>query len=158
MRALYRSIQDYVISACTLVLAGVIFWGAKDIPPPFFDPLGSAAVPKAVATLLIVIALGISTRRYFENLSGAGSASAEEGYKPEPILAVYVVGLSILYTSAMGAGWIGFRWGTVIYIAATGAILAKGNKNVMVLSAVLGLLLGIGGQLLFTNLFYIDLP
>lgn len=158
MRTAYHAVQDYVISVSTIALAGLVLWGAKDIPPPFFDPLGSAAVPKAVAYVLILLALGIGIRRYFQNKSFERERSAEEGFKPEPILAVAVVGSSILYTLAMGAGWIGFRWGTIIYVFATGSILAKGNYRIMVTSLILGLLFGIGGQYLFTKIFYIDLP
>ncbi|MCZ6673569.1 MAG: tripartite tricarboxylate transporter TctB family protein [Verrucomicrobia bacterium] len=153
-----QPIQDYIISGCTIVLAGLVLWGAQDIPPPFFDPLGSAAVPKVCAYLLILIALGICIRRYFENRAGSNSNPEAEGYKSEPWLALAVVAMSILYTLAMGSGWIGFRWGTVIYIFVTGSILARKHYPVMGLSLALGLLIGIGGQYLFTQIFYIDLP
>lgn len=151
------SIQDYVISLCTIALAGLVLWGARDIPPPFFDPLGSAAVPKACAYLLIALALGISLRRFFEN-KPFHEEDDEEGYKHEPLLAVGMVALSVAYTFAMSSGWMGFKWGTVIYIFATGSILAKGNYKVMGISLALGLIFGFGGYWLFTNLFYIDLP
>lgn len=157
MKTLYQSVQDYVISVCTIALAGLMLWGARDIPPPFFDPLGSAAVPKACAYVLIVLALGISLRRFFENHAPVVDED-EEAYRHEPLLALAVVGLSVLYTLAMGAGWIGFKWGTVLYIFATGSALAKGNIKVMAISLVIGLTFGIGGYWLFTNLYYIDLP
>ena len=158
MNRSYDSIQDYVISAFTVALAGLILWAAREIPPPFFDPLGSAAVPKACAYILIILALAISIRRFFENKAAMETAEDEEAYHKEPLLALSVVGLSVLYTFSMGADWIGFRWGTVIYIFATGAILAKRNMRVMGISLALGLLFGIGGHFLFTNFFYIDLP
>ena len=158
MRQLYNSIQDYAISACTIVLAGLVLWGARDIPPPFFDPLGSAAVPKAVAYVLIALALGISLRRFFQNKNSPGAGVTDEGYELESLRAMGVVGLSILYTLGMGTGILGFRWGTILYITLTGALLAKGNKNVMLISLALGLLFGFGGSHLFTHFFYIDLP
>lgn len=158
MRQLYSSIQDYVISACTITLAGLVLWGARDIPPPFFDPLGSAAVPKAAAYILIVLALGISIRQFLQNKESPGANTKEEGYKLEPLRAVGVVGLSILYTLGMGTGILGFKWGTILYITLTGALLAKGNKAVMIASLILGLLFGIGGSYLFSEFFYIDLP
>jgi putative tricarboxylic transport membrane protein len=158
MNTSYESIQDYVVSCFTIILAGLVLWGAKDIPPPFFDPLGSAAVPKVCAYILITLAVIISLRRFFENKSGSTASSEEVGYRAEPWLAVAVVGLSILYTFAMGAGWIGFRWGTVLYVLATGSILAKGNHKIMAISLALGLMFGIGGHYLFSTIFYIDLP
>ncbi|MDA0348418.1 MAG: tripartite tricarboxylate transporter TctB family protein [Verrucomicrobia bacterium] len=158
MRSLYSSIQDYVISVFTIVLAGLVLWAAQDIPPPFFDPLGSAAVPKACAYLLIILALAISVRNFFRNKASANSSTEDEGFKREPILGIAVVALSVLYILSMGAGWVGFRWGTILYIAITGSLLAKGNKRVMLISLAFGLLFGFGGQHLFTDFFYIDLP
>ena len=158
MNTTYESIQDYVVSCLTVVLAGLVLWGAQSIPPPFFDPLGSAAVPKACAYILIALALIISIRRFIENKVELTTGSKETGYKKELWLALGVVSLSILYTLAMGAGWIGFRWGTIVYIFATGSILAKGSFRIIVISLALGLLFGFGGQYLFTNFFYIDLP
>ena len=158
MRQLYHSIQDYVISAFTIVLAGLVLWGARDIPPPFFDPLGSAAVPKAAAYILIALALGISIRRFFQNKHSPGAGLEDEGYQLEPLRAVGVVLFSILYTLGMGIGLFGFKWGTLFYITLTGVMLAKGNKPAMLISLALGLLFGFGGSYLFTNIFYIDLP
>ncbi len=150
--------QDYFISGCTLVLAGLVLWAAQDIPPPFFDPLGSAAVPKTCAYSLIVLSLGMGLRRYFKNRASGRTVSRDVSYKTEPWLALSVVALSALYTLAMGSGWMGFRWGTVIYIFITGTMLAKKNYAVMSISLAWGLLLGIGGHFLFTNFFFIDLP
>ena len=158
MNSTYESIQDYVVSFLTVVLAGLVLWGARFIPPPFFDPLGSAAVPKACATILIGLAILIGVRRFIENKAGSTTGPEETGYKKEPWLALGVVSLSMLYTLAMGAGWIGFRWGTIVYIFATGTILAKGSFRIIVISLALGLLFGFGGHYLFTNFFYIDLP
>jgi putative tricarboxylic transport membrane protein len=158
MRSFYSSIQDYIISACTIVTAGLLLWGARDIPPPFFDPLGSAAVPKACAYILITLALSVSIRNFFKNKSLSISHTEDGEFKHEPILAIAVVLLSAFYILSMGAGWLGFSLGTTLYIAITGSILAKGNKRVMVISLLLGLLFGFGGQHLFTEFFYIDLP
>lgn len=158
MKIHYQSVQDYVISGCTIALAVIVLRAAQGIPPPFFDPLGSAAVPKASAYILILISLSISIRRYFANRNPISESTDDEGYRAEPWLALVVVGLSVLYTLAMGAGWIGFRWGTVLYVFATGSILAKGDKQVMAISLALGLLFGLGGYYLFSNFLIIDLP
>ena len=133
-------------------------WGARDIPPPFFDPLGSAAVPKAVAYVLIALALGISIRRFFQNKGSPGAELEELGYELESLRAIGVVSLSILYTLGMGTGVLGFRWGTILYISLTGILLAKGNKLAILISVILGLLFGFGGSYLFSVWLYIDLP
>tara|TARA_B100001123_G_C15176141_1_gene973413 strand:- start:424 stop:900 length:477 start_codon:yes stop_codon:yes gene_type:complete len=154
----YQHIQDYVIGASTIVLAGLILWAVREIPPPFFDPLGSAAVPKTVAFILILLAARLTARRYFENKAEAEKAVHQEPYNLEPWLTTAVVVFSILYTLALGTGLLGFRWGTVVYVFLTGVVLAKKDRKVMGFSLGLALVIGIGGDYLFTNFFFIDLP
>ena len=158
LKAYFQHIQDYIIGALTIALAGLILWGVQEVPPPFFDPLGSAAVPKAIAFILILLASGLLARRYFEQKSASKRAEYTKPYKEEPWLATAVVGLSILYTLALETGLLGFRWGTVAYIFLTSDVLARKNRKIMGISLGLALLIGILGDYLFANFFFIDLP
>ncbi len=49
-----RPIEDILVAIVLFALCGLIWWAAQDIAPPFFDPLGSAAVPKALAIVISV--------------------------------------------------------------------------------------------------------
>ena len=51
-----------------------------------------------------------------------------------------------------------FRWATIVFIFLLSAALSKFEKRVMIISAVIGFVFGFGGQYLFTEVFYIDLP
>ena len=50
---------DIIISFSLIGLATAVLLAAKKIPPPFFDPIGSAAFPKYTAYLIIFLALVI---------------------------------------------------------------------------------------------------
>ncbi len=149
---------DFSICAALFALGGLILWGAKDIPPPFFDPLGSAALPKVCAYLIIAFSLVIATRAFLRLKSEVKLSSSESDYKIEPWLAVAVVGLASLYTLSMSLGWLGFRWATIAFIFSLGAVLSRFSKTQMIISLGLALLFGLGGQYIFTEFFYIDLP
>ncbi len=149
---------DFSICAALFALGGLILWGAKDIPPPFFDPLGSAALPKVCAYLIIAFSLVIAARAFLRLKSETKVASSDDDFKPEPWLAVAVVLLASLYTLSMNLGWLGFRSGTVLFIFSLGAVLSRFDKTTMIVSGGLALLFGLGGQYIFTEFFYIDLP
>ena len=81
--------QDTMLAVVTSLFAGIVWWQAAKIPPPFFDPLGSAAVPNAIALILLVLALIMLLRAV---LARPWRTSGEVGeYRPRPDLAVGIV-------------------------------------------------------------------
>ena len=75
-----------------------------------------------------------------------------------PLLAVAVVLTSALYVLSMQWELLSFRWATLVFIFLLASILSKFEKRVMIASAVIALVFGFGGQYLFTEVFYMDLP
>jgi putative tricarboxylic transport membrane protein len=147
---------DLSISGVLIALSVFVLWGVKEIPPPFFDPIGSAAFPKYTAYIIIALALGIALRASFALRNTV--APSKESFREEPLLAVSVVVLSALYTLSMQLELLSFRWATIVFIFLLSTALSKFEKRVMIISAVIGFVFGFGGQYLFTEVFYIDLP
>ena len=147
---------DIVISLSLVALAIVVLIAAKEIPPPFFDPIGSAAFPKYTAYLIIFLALVIGIRSIL--LSQLLPIESKRGFKLEPILAAYTVGVPALYVLSMNLGWASFRIATTLFIFALAALLSRFDKRVLIVSAITAPVFGFGGQYLFTEVFYMDLP
>lgn len=147
---------DLSISGALLALAGLVLWGTKEIPPPFFDPIGSAAFPKYTAYIIIALSLAIALRAGFA-LRKSRSPS-KKSYREEPLLAISVVATSSLYVLSMHWEMLSFRWATFVFILFLSALLSKFEKRVMIFSTVIAFVFGFGGQYLFTEIFYIDLP
>jgi len=150
-------IADLGLSAAALAVAGLLFWGAREIPPPFFDPLGSAAVPQACATLLVAFAAIILVSA-LRRLRRAGRIAQPPPFKPAPGLALATFGLSAAYTAVIGAQATSFQVATTLYVFLAGSLLGRFRRRVMLVTGPLALVLGVGGQYLFTRFFYIDLP
>ena len=148
--------MDIVISLSLVALAIVVLIAAKEIPPPFFDPIGSAAFPKYTAYLIIFLALVIGIRSIL--LSQLLPIESKRGFKLEPILAAYTVGVPALYVLSMNLGWASFRIATTLFIFALAALLSRFDKRVLIVSAIIAPVFGFGGQYLFTEVFYMDLP
>ena len=149
-------VADTMLAVATCLFAGVVWWQATKIPPPFFDPLGSAAVPNAIALILLVLALIMLLRAALAWPWLATGETAE--YRPRPDLAVGIVVLCVAYVAAMHLRLVGFENATIAFLVAAAALLGRLERRTMVLGVGVALLMGFGTTWLLTRFFYIDLP
>lgn len=152
---------DVVAGLGLLALAGVVWWQAELLPPPIFDPIGSAFMPQAVALViaglsLVMIAAAFSTAR--AKLSRQVPSDEATGGWSAAGRALAVVALLLVYGALLATKGVGFTVATVLFVAATGILLSCGNRRVMVASVISALLLAAACSYIFTQIFYIDLP
>lgn len=147
---------DIALAAVLIALSGFVWWESRKIAPPFFDPLGSAALPRVVATLIAGMALVVLARAAIALRQGVRATAPD--YRRRADLAVGIVVLAVFYIGVMDAGVLGFPWATMAFIFVSGAVLGGFDRRIMAVSAVLAIVLGAGGAYLFRYVFYIDLP
>ncbi|WP_108662823.1 tripartite tricarboxylate transporter TctB family protein [Acuticoccus kandeliae] len=148
--------SDVGLAAGVALLAGLMWWQASKIPPPFFDPLGSAAVPRGVALVLTLLGAVVLLRAIAARPWPA--IVRERDYRTRPDIAVGIYVLALAYVGVMAAGVLGFQTATILFLAAGTALLSIFHLRSIVTGLVLAVILGVGGTLLFTQFFYIDLP
>lgn len=164
-----RSPLDVGLGAALIGLAAVVWWQADQLPPPMFDPIGSAAVPKTVALLIAAMSAIVVWRGFrsspepepeamAELPDGLAAPTATAEPRLRPLLALALLGLTCVYAGAMQWGGLGFRSATVGYVFLAGLLLGGLSRRVAATSGVLAIVLGVGGTYLFTRVFYIDLP
>ncbi|WP_439579178.1 tripartite tricarboxylate transporter TctB family protein [Elioraea sp.] len=149
-------VADLGLALGVALFAGVLWWQSGKVPPPFFDPLGSAAVPRGIAITLAVLAVLVAVRAVL-GLGGrvrGGSA----GYRPRPDIALGIILLAVTYLGVMHLGLLGFELASIAFLVAASALLGRFERRTVALGVALALILGIGGTWLFTGFFYIDLP
>lgn len=141
------------LAAAALFVGGAaaVIWDLGDAPPPLYDPIGSAALPRFVGWLVIglSVALLIASRRrpaHDEERSGDWSRFALVG------------GATLAYILALTAAGADFAWSSAIYLAAAIGGLARPPLRRWPLLALVAVALGFGCDLLFTRFFYVDLP
>ena len=156
---------DLVLAAVCLVLAALVFAAASLMPPPIFDPLGSAAVPKMVAGLVALVAIGIA----IPHLRGARAAppvpdafdttlQADGTAAPlRPGLAFVAMAVVIAYPGLMAIG-LGFREATILFVVVLGGAMARWRRGAMMLIVPFALVIGVGFGWLFSEVLYVDLP
>jgi putative tricarboxylic transport membrane protein len=148
--------EDVLLAAAVAGFALLLWSEAQKVPPPFFDPLGSAAVPKSIALILAVLAVVILARALVA--LPWPPREAPDGYRPRPDIAVGIVLLAIAYIAVMHLRLVGFELATIGFLIGAAALLGRLERKTLALGVVSAFLIGIGATWLFTRFFFIDLP
>jgi putative tricarboxylic transport membrane protein len=148
--------QDVKLSLIILFFAGAIWWEAAKLPPPFFDPLGSAALPKAIASILLFLMLIMLVRAALAWPWQDENEATE--FRPRPDLAIGIVALSVAYVGGMHLRLVSFEYGTILFLISSAALLGRMNRRTLLLGTAAALIMGFGATWLFTRFFFIDLP
>ena len=164
-----------IIAAAGLIVLSLIFLAATlDLPEPRYEPLGPAAVPKAISLLILVCAVVLMGRGLYHFIRNGGFAAlrsgpvpgAEDpgpGYQLRPHLAVMVMILLVIYIGLLHWQVVGYRTGCTLFMLATGLLTLWYEKRAfkpfhLGILLVLTLLMAFGGYYVFTQILVIDLP
>ena len=124
------------------------------LPPPRFDPLGPAALPRWLAALVILLAAAIALGA----LLSPPPVPAEPAPPERRGLALATFALTLLYVALLASRRVGYAELTLAFVLATGLLLGGPRPRPMLAALALGLLLGYGGAHVFTRILFIDLP
>lgn len=153
---------DLFLAIGVWALAAAAFYGAAILPPPVFDPLGSAAVPKFVAVILAILAGLVVWRRWLLlRVTAPAAGEAEERAEAPPLrprVAVASIVVMLAYVGVMAFGLLGFREATVPFVILLGGVMSRFRRSTMIVVTPLAFLLAFGAAWLFSGALYIDLP
>ena len=151
---------DLVLGLVMLGLAGAFLWESIGLPESDFETQGPAAVPRGICLVIAVCALIISVNavRRLANGANATGPRAEIAFSLRPGLTGATLLASTLYVLAMALELLSFRVSTVFYVLVLGAVLTGFERRRLLVLLILALILGIGGQYVFTQVFTVDLP
>jgi putative tricarboxylic transport membrane protein len=165
MRQLWRGGEaqaELILAACVWALAAAVWTAASRLPPPIFDPLGSAAVPKLIAGILAVLSLAMLAQRLRGRADlGAVPDPGDPADKSAPLrpgIAALAFLVMAACPAAMAAGLLGFRETCFAFILALGGLLSQFSRRMLALLLPTAALLAVGLSRLFGGLLYIDLP
>lgn len=153
--------MSHRIDAADLLMVGVValvslllLVGAASIPPPMFDPVGSAAVPRGVAvTLLVLVAVHLLLRLRQPPRTEPrrlGDIGMGKG-------AMLTLAITAAYCLLLQLRILPFAVPTAAFLVVLVPALAASWRQLPIALAI-GLVMGLGCQWLFTEIFFIDLP
>jgi putative tricarboxylic transport membrane protein len=133
-----QTLADLTLAALTLFGAGLLFLGALSLPPPRFEPLGSAALPRILGGLLVLFAVSVAItaiRRRHEDLPVPKSATPSA----DPKRGALVLGVVVAYVFAMDVIQIPFLIATPLFVTASGLAIGGFSRRNLVAFAGLGI-------------------
>ncbi len=155
---------DILVGVAALGVSVAAWVSAAGLPPPRFDPLGSASVPLTVATILSgfgVVILIQGLRR----LSQPRPAPSDPADRPQdrparlrPWLTVAFFAMTVAYVWALSTERVRYSEATAGFLVAAGLVLGCRRPLPLAFLMIAAILLGYGGRYLFTRVFYVDLP
>ncbi|KUF10798.1 tripartite tricarboxylate transporter TctB family protein [Pseudoponticoccus marisrubri] len=150
-----QNIADIVLAALVAGGAALLFIGAADLPPPRFEPLGSAALPRILGALLIFFAVLLLIRAALRIRAGHRRDEAASGADPRRSALVFAS--LVLYVAALDFGRVPFVPATTVFVTLTGlAIGARTWINALVFAG-LGLVLSLAISLILERFLYISI-
>jgi putative tricarboxylic transport membrane protein len=154
---------DALLALAIWLVAALAYYGAAQLPPPLFDPLGSAAVPQAVAIILALLAAAILFRRWASvsrNPEPAAKPPGTAAVDPPLRLGIALAAVAVItaYVGVMALGWLGFREATAPFVLLLGGVLSRFRRGTMIVLVPLALAAAIGLAWIFSGPLYVDLP
>lgn len=153
-----RAFGDLALSLVVVLLAALLFVGARSLPPPRFEPLGSAAAPRILGVVLIVLAAVIALRAVIALVRGGGEDDAPavaEG--AHPWWSALLFAALILYVAALDFGRVPFWAATAVFLGVAGFILTGWRWRAALIYMIFGGVLGLALSWVFTNFLYISI-
>lgn len=155
-----RSYTEIGVAALIAGACLIIYNAAAALPPGRFEPLGSGPVPKYTAAVVIVTCLFVIARATMRiaRLPDRMGALRSELTGGRPIMAVYVLGLSVAYVALIQTRAVPFAPLSAAYLL--GLIWGMEGFAIRKLlpALVTALVFAFGAGLVFSRVFYVDLP
>lgn len=154
-------IGDMLFCAALLAGGAVVLAELGKVPPAPFDPLGSAAVPAALAWIIIALAALVMARALVRLVSDG--ASARGGDAPgmslrHGVQAAIITALTTAYVFSITSQSVPFSVSTTVLVAVGTLVLAENRWHRLPLVGAIALVTGAGSEWLFTRVFYLPFP
>ena len=150
-----RTIADLVLAVLSLTGAALLLIGASDLPPPRFEPLGSAALPRILAALIIFSSLIVALRALLQHRAHVADPVAKSGPTVDPRRGALVLAALVIYVLALHVLRVPFLVATPLFVTATGLSIGGRSWINLVAFAALGLALAFGISLVLEQLLFV---
>lgn len=165
-----RALGDLLLAAVVVGGSVILFAGAAELPPPRFEPLGSAAMPRILGVILCLLAAIVAVQAVLRLARGEASdmpnlpplpeLDTDDGTAPgkaSPIRGIVVLGAVLAYVGALDILKVDFTLATTCFVAVTGMAMTRPGPRELLLHAALGLLLGLGVSAVFATFLHVEI-
>ncbi|WP_193334781.1 tripartite tricarboxylate transporter TctB family protein [Devosia beringensis] len=157
--------RDVLLVFGLLVVCGVVALGSANLRTSSFEPLGPAAFPLGLASVIACLSLVLLVQscmqaRYKSRLPKVVEAIPTEGVSPlrQSWLAAAMMALAIGFGVAIGILRIDFALASAIFLLATMTIMTRFRLRSLPLILAISAATAFGSDYLFTKILVINLP
>lgn len=149
-----RALGDLALAACVIAGAAILFVGASSLPPPRFEPLGSAAMPRILGTILIILALMVGLRAVL-TLMRNNSQNISEAAIRLPYRGIIVFALLVAYIAALDFARVPFAIATTLFVMCAGMTMHQVSLRSALIHGALGLALSLSLDYIFSTYLFV---
>ncbi|MDZ5699680.1 tripartite tricarboxylate transporter TctB family protein [Chelativorans sp. M5D2P16] len=151
---------DLVLAGLVAIVAVVLLYGAASLPPPRFDPLGSAALPRALAVLMLIFSAIIAGRAVLHQKSSddedAAMPDEDVTSAASPLRGLLILVALVVYVGALDFAHVPFVPATTAMMTVSGLVLHRADLRTGLLFGAIGLGLALALGYVFTHFLYVD--
>jgi len=141
-----------------IVFSAIVYWASLSLPEPEYEPLGSAALPQGLAVLMSVLCVIVILRAIPRLKTFEVKRDINPEVTPRPMISVTVFIATLIFVGVLDFGILNFVPAGTIYLSLVGFLMT--HRDVKKLPWIVGfsIVLTVSSFMLFTKVFYIDLP
>lgn len=153
-----RSLADIVLAVLVSAGAAILFVGAAELPPPRFEPLGSAALPRILGVLLLFFSAILAIRAAYRLKSGWDVPEpAGEGDDVDPKRGFLVLFALVAFVFSLDVLRLPFVPAATVFVTAVGLSIGARTLRNIVIFAGLGLVLSLAISTILSRFLYITI-
>ena len=145
---------EWLFVLLVAILAGIAWFGTSGLPIPRWEPIGPAALPRALAVLLLCLLVGMVA----EIMLKEAAPPKRDEYQTRPGYAAAVVMITIAGVALMASRVVGFRAAAFLIFAGCGLVLSGFSRSRRLSVLLTGIALALGLHALFVYVFVTNLP
>ena len=150
--------SDIILAIGMIIMSVVVYIGAMELPPPRYEPLGSGAIPKGLAVIMVALSVFLIIRAIPHLKTFEGNQNEVTDVTPRPVLSALIFGFTLLFIAVLDLEILSFIPAGIIYMTSIGYFMTHQNLKRLPYFFVFSVLMVVGNYYLFTKIFYIDLP
>lgn len=150
-----KAIADLALLAVIGVGVVVLFVGASSLPPPRFEPLGSAAMPRILGVILVCLGIPVAFAAIRDLISESDNEPRADIKLPFTGIAVFLA--LVAYVAALDFAQLPFVPATAVFVALVGIAIDSVSLRVLAIYGGLGLVLSSILSYVFSNFLYVQI-
>ena len=150
--------SEIILCVSLIIFSSIVYYFALELPDPEYEPLGSAALPKALSVIMSVLSLIVIFRAIprIKNYKGEPKINTEVISRPKLSIIIFII--TLIFIGVLDFNILGFLPSGILYMTLVGYLMTHRDLKRLPYVVCFSVILTVSSFYIFTKFFYIDLP